>query len=476
MSYTITLSELFGDKIPYVCYPNLKVIIEDDQSVFADWKKSTIRFEQKEKHEGNTGRVSRVLYNQICDLNRSLNNRIKELEKELEEARANDSKPYIKISEYQRVLDENAFLKACNDASGSVLKDRNDAVDKLREENKWLRNQNATAEINLKHHENRIKELEKELKEARELNVVGIDNGTDHERNVWTLWELIGSKTHFSPNLTDIKVIFDKDIFLYRDWNNNALKFKIRTDTVKKLEEENKMLQANIHDVQKTNEDLHKQLVIEQSLRRISESTYGLVNGTGKGEPIGITNDPKLAKDYGPHCTERTSGRYPWAESVYWEAFKMAVKSNDPANTFNEVLNKRLGKNNQPSKFGVPKIEKVMFRDPATIVFWKDGTKTVVKAHNEAYDPEKGLAMAIAKKALGNDRGYYKTFQKWSGKFMAFDEMMQIYREGATGGYFGNSAKYDEEMPEDLKDMDIASMHPVMRKKEKEEESVWEKK
>lgn len=47
-------------------------------------------------------------------------------------------------------------------------------------------------------------------------------------------------------------------------------------------------------------------------------------------------------------------------------------------------------------------IKKVIFNNPATIVFWADGTKTVVKAKNEDFDPEKGLAMAIAKKALGN--------------------------------------------------------------------------
>lgn len=60
------------------------------------------------------------------------------------------------------------------------------------------------------------------------------------------------------------------------------------------------------------------------------------------------------------------------------------------------------------------RIEKVIFNDPATIVLWKDGTKTIVKCGNEdAYDPEKGLAMAIAKKALGNDGNYYEVFKKW---------------------------------------------------------------
>lgn len=58
-------------------------------------------------------------------------------------------------------------------------------------------------------------------------------------------------------------------------------------------------------------------------------------------------------------------------------------------------------------------IKNVVFSDPATIVFWQDGSKTVVKAHNEVYDPEKGLAMAICKKVFGNQGNYFNVFSKW---------------------------------------------------------------
>lgn len=44
---------------------------------------------------------------------------------------------------------------------------------------------------------------------------------------------------------------------------------------------------------------------------------------------------------------------------------------------------------------------RVIRNGPATIVFWKDGTKTVVKCHDEDYDPEKGIAMALARKLWG---------------------------------------------------------------------------
>lgn len=62
----------------------------------------------------------------------------------------------------------------------------------------------------------------------------------------------------------------------------------------------------------------------------------------------------------------------------------------------------------------IPGIKKVIFNKPATIVFWTDGTKTVVKAQGkERYDKEKGLAMAISKKVLGNEGNYYDTFKKF---------------------------------------------------------------
>lgn len=59
-------------------------------------------------------------------------------------------------------------------------------------------------------------------------------------------------------------------------------------------------------------------------------------------------------------------------------------------------------------------IRKVIFNDPATIVLWSDGTKTVVKCGPEdSYDMEKGLAMAIVKKMAGNNSRFHKVFKKW---------------------------------------------------------------
>lgn len=66
-------------------------------------------------------------------------------------------------------------------------------------------------------------------------------------------------------------------------------------------------------------------------------------------------------------------------------------------------------------------ISNVIFNDPATIVFWADGTKTVVKAHDEKFDPEKGLAMAIAKKFFGNEGNYFNQIKKWTEKYKPLD-------------------------------------------------------
>lgn len=82
-----------------------------------------------------------------------------------------------------------------------------------------------------------------------------------------------------------------------------------------------------------------------------------------------------------------------------------------PANMFKSVVDEL--------KFvqevnAVLKIKKVIFNNPATIVYWLDGSKTVVKClADEVYDPEKGLALCICKKVFGNTGAYYKEFKKW---------------------------------------------------------------
>lgn len=59
-------------------------------------------------------------------------------------------------------------------------------------------------------------------------------------------------------------------------------------------------------------------------------------------------------------------------------------------------------------------IKDVIFNKPATIILWNDGTKTVVKCQDgDEYSEELGLAMCIAKKALGNKGNFNDVFKKW---------------------------------------------------------------
>lgn len=63
--------------------------------------------------------------------------------------------------------------------------------------------------------------------------------------------------------------------------------------------------------------------------------------------------------------------------------------------------------------FGIS-IKDVRFSPPATIVFWSDNTKTVVKAQNgEPFDAEKGLMACIIKRITGNTGRYNELFKKY---------------------------------------------------------------
>lgn len=57
----------------------------------------------------------------------------------------------------------------------------------------------------------------------------------------------------------------------------------------------------------------------------------------------------------------------------------------------------------------VPGIRNVIFNNPATIVFWNDGTKTVVKCmEGYAYDEYTGFMAAVCKKLFGSSSAVRK--------------------------------------------------------------------
>lgn len=53
--------------------------------------------------------------------------------------------------------------------------------------------------------------------------------------------------------------------------------------------------------------------------------------------------------------------------------------------------------------FKLEHIKKIIINEPATIILWQDGTKTVVKLKDgDVFDPEKGILLCILKKMFDN--------------------------------------------------------------------------
>ena len=82
----------------------------------------------------------------------------------------------------------------------------------------------------------------------------------------------------------------------------------------------------------------------------------------------------------------------------------------------------------------LPEIKNVKFNGPATIVFWADGTKTVVKCQDgDDYSKEVGLAMCIVKKVFGNTSKYNDIFKKWCPSYEsetdADDYLSEAYKQ-----------------------------------------------
>lgn len=130
---------------------------------------------------------------------------------------------------------------------------------------------------------------------------------------------------------------------------------------------------------------------------------------------IKTTSDPY----YFHNCYNPTY--YPYSignmdNMIDWIKDKIKEIDEEEKKEYMKILGQEMTKLTFPTVMWIVPIKKVIFNNPATIVMWEDGTKTVVKAEGEDYDPEKGLAMAIAKKAFGNEGNYYNEFKKWLPK------------------------------------------------------------
>ena len=97
-------------------------------------------------------------------------------------------------------------------------------------------------------------------------------------------------------------------------------------------------------------------------------------------------------------------------DKMYDPMFRSNGKTEYQYAFYRNILNSMYGAN----PYYRPEIKNVIFNDPATIVFWTDGTKTIVKCQEgDIFDPEKGLTMAITKKVYSNKGSYCNVIKKW---------------------------------------------------------------
>jgi hypothetical protein len=71
------------------------------------------------------------------------------------------------------------------------------------------------------------------------------------------------------------------------------------------------------------------------------------------------------------------------------------------------------GSHDMIAKYPVPKVKRIIFNDPATIVFWEDGTKTVVKCmQGYEFSEYYGFVCALAKKLYGSNSKVVSVIKK----------------------------------------------------------------
>ena len=116
-----------------------------------------------------------------------------------------------------------------------------------------------------------------------------------------------------------------------------------------------------------------------------------VVKARGDGN-ISIVNEPEDRRCF--RVAGRNAGKM--YEASLWAAFREAEDRKKSVGAF---------------KLDEGDIKKVIYNPPATIIYWKDGTKTVVKCSDQdladgRLSPETGVAYAIAKRVLGNKGNY----------------------------------------------------------------------
>lgn len=78
-----------------------------------------------------------------------------------------------------------------------------------------------------------------------------------------------------------------------------------------------------------------------------------------------------------------------------------------------------------------PKVDRIIFNNPATIVFWKDGTKTVVKvAEDGEFNVYWGFCAALAEKVFGSNHAVKSIIRRNCN--LALDKQLKLKVEAKS--------------------------------------------
>lgn len=112
-----------------------------------------------------------------------------------------------------------------------------------------------------------------------------------------------------------------------------------------------------------------------------------------------------------PLYTTNRTVRDPSLNPDWWNKYKSVMLEVDDKllDSYRKLLPKQ-----------IPQIRNVIFNDPATIIFWMDGSKTVVKCmQGYEFDAYTGFMAAVCKKLFGSSsavrkivHSYHKQCQK----------------------------------------------------------------
>lgn len=182
------------------------------------------------------------------------------------------------------------------------------------------------------------------------------------------------------------------------------------------------------------------------------KTAINAIYGAGYADTDSFDDASMIKREMCDDRIPRNSGRYPWKTDGFLHTENQGIRQELEDDIKCHMMNVYGIKNpkvtvNEHNEVTIDihdgdyYITKVIFNDPATIVFWSDGTKTVVKCcEDDTFDKEKGLAMAVCKKVTGNNaERFHRGMRSWIKPEPALD-IDSISRLFASWGEIVNSA------------------------------------